>query len=648
MRSTTTHDAWQKMTADFRELQKSATEKTFPPLEQYHLEYLYYQEFSLKIKILLLGEVREKARKFFEKVLNCLEESSASTPQPLDYVVLPVGERFSQNPEKETDEPKNYTNANPEALKSDHPRTRWAYDMAMSFDEAFDPSQHFMVGLPRSENSAPYHIIIFPSYDRAVFVCDTYANATFVTPRSDWSTIAQSWEKVEALRSQLGQIRGVEFFNMTADPIAWKMKLWKYLRAPHPDHHTQKPITPKGGNIAQNLADLEQFYQTHQRWPKRSNKSEKKLASCIAYIKKLYKDGRLPSDLADKAKSIGLDLKIAEEYRLSELADFYVRHGRWPDGGKNRDQTEQDLARVLSQLGQRFRSGELRQTLIAKIQALGINVVQETTNDREFRQNVQACVEFYKQHQRWPSQSKTNPNEKRLGTFIWTCRRRYRARQGESNVQSTPLPQEQFVMLSNAGIPLDTQADRLHKTKQQAANIAAFIHKNKRKPSLSANDDKEVSLAQTLLHWNQAFSDTKRQQKGQPPIYKNRRLTDTQLDAIKAAGIKLTGSKTRAETFEENFTALVSFYREHKRHPKLGRTPGFSDQEKQAQKALIGFRNALRGIIQRQKGQKTSYAGKLTPAEAQKLHEAGIDLTSKQCSEDELAAFIKSGQKTET
>ncbi len=425
-----------------------------------------------------------------------------SRPYPLPHAqifsseILPPGERAvtsGNDTEHETYE----------AIKQDWPRLVWALDIARKLDKQFDPKEHFFVSnLQSRSETQPYFAVLFPSFGKCVFVCNSYSNATYIVPLEGWQQQATS-HKIEDLRAMAEQakqnpdnlgIPRIGWFPMTEDESSWRARLMYHLM----NNPSQQQQTNKRNRrtFEEWLHTLIQFKELHGRWPSSdSNKEEeyrlgKKIngwregyrnKQLIAQQKPIRRYAILSKEHENAILAIGiiLDTKAEAEQRfwqnLLACLEFFRRKGHWPSGRS----TEKEEMRLYIQISQ-WRAGWRNKQLLDRGEPmvgtkrlseehakaiLDIGIILDTKAEAEekFQRDFNACLNFFQENGHWPSRYSPNQAEKRLGRSIESWGSGYRNEQLVA--QSKPmrgyarLSKEHEAALRAAGIPLDRKRE---------------------------------------------------------------------------------------------------------------------------------------------------------------------------------------------
>ena len=239
----------------------------------------------------------------------------------------------------------------------------------------------------------------------------------------------------------------------------------------------------------QNVTKLTVFRQVHKRWPSKSakDKEEKRLGEWCHGQQKAKKKNKLSAERIASLTAIGFVwservFAIREDWDIikTKVEAFYQMHKRWPSPSA-KDKEDKRLGTWCTYQQDRKKKNKLSAEQIASLTTMGF-VWSETI--REDWDIMKHKVEtFYQMHNRWPSYSPKDKEEKRLGTWCITQRTAKKANK---------LSDERIASLTAIGFVWRVNGDwDIMKTKMEV-----FHQMHNRWPSSSAKDKEEKRLGE--------------------------------------------------------------------------------------------------------------------------------------------------------
>jgi hypothetical protein len=117
----------------------------------------------------------------------------------------------------------------------------------------------------------------------------------------------------------------------------------------------------------------------------------------------------------------------AWDANLRELSEWMTDHGRTASDSKAGDPTERRLGKFANSSRGSYRKGKLTPDQVARLEAIP-GWLWDPLDDA-WNQNAGGLAEWMGQNGRAPSTMADDPDERRLGNFVGTCRTRYREEQ---------------------------------------------------------------------------------------------------------------------------------------------------------------------------------------------------------------------------
>jgi hypothetical protein len=453
--------------ADLEEVARARVGQVFTTEEIDKLERLYLVDLRAFVRIRLQhfprnGEADSYRRLFYRRTLDYLEQHFMPIPQPLSFVVLPVGHVLMMDGG-------GVSRPREKSEKESSHRVAWAIELATALDPVFRPDKHFYASSPSKERGVfPYHVIVFPSYDRAAFISDGYGNATYLVPANGWEQYAKA-TKISDLQEAADDYRldstkpRITRFLMPVTEADWRARLTMEIlpQVDQPSKRSRQKLKPD--KFKNWLARIAAFRIEYGKWPSSGSgdEVEKELGEKIARWRNgwrneqlirlgvmLQNTNRLSAEEESAILALGIVLDVKSESEAEFQADliaiqeFYKQHGRWPSR-KSQDGKEKELGEKIAAWRQSWRNqqiktkgGNLRKRVAClsrehedAILAIGIVLDTQHAAEVKFQADLAAVQDFYKQHGRWPCEKSKDDLERKLGIRIATWRSGWRNEQ---------------------------------------------------------------------------------------------------------------------------------------------------------------------------------------------------------------------------
>ncbi len=505
--------------------------------------------------------------------LRRISPETSPDPTPLPYRILPPGEGFIP---EETGQGKE-TNVNP----IDHPRVEWGLDIAKTFDRAFDPSCHFFVSqLDTDVKQEPYHAILFPSFGRCVFVCNTYGNATYLVPIDQWEDWAKN-HKIEDLRQAAQEYKQnssqlqITWFPMQESEVSWRVRLVSELLS----KPAQKPIAKKTVSEDKSFEEWLQmvldFYVQHKKWPSMyaPDAEEKKLRQKLQYWREGFRNEqllsqgekmkgheRLSPDHTRKilAAGIVLDPATVEEARFQDDLKACVVHfesySKWPSKCSTSPEERRLSIKMqgwrVGYKNEKLRKAGLQPKNVTRLSdehaqhILQAKIILDIPGkkDMQLREDLEACTAFFQEHRFWPRAWVDDPQEKKLGRRIDTWRQGYRMeeliQQGIKPKGAVRLTEEHRQLILATGISLDPRIEDERFFQEEMQACVRHLETRGKLPSVDSKDPEERRLGFKIQTWRQGFRNEQLLMQGMTPKSTPRLSIDHQRHLIAAGIIK--------------------------------------------------------------------------------------------------------------
>lgn len=187
---------------------------------------------------------------------------------------------------------------------------------------------------------------------------------------------------------------------------------------------------------------LQQFIEAHHRLPQRREELlDESVFLWMCRMRSKHEKGKLTTEEIERFSAMSVDpleggLRQQRRKTMAELEEFYNHAGRWP--GHSDDPREEQLYETLKRWRARVRfnpqcvlAADLHERLPELLKFFTSGTAFHSAKDHSFEQRLLQVEEFYIEHGRLPSASRTNQSEYRLNR--WYQRANKLQREGALN-----------------------------------------------------------------------------------------------------------------------------------------------------------------------------------------------------------------------